>query len=603
MAVIKIVPMPGAVGDKGDEGAPGAQGLQGEQGLQGPAGADALWSYNGEWQLNSSYATGDVVTYQGQLYYTKAITTAGTLPTDTSKFDLIAAKGADGEPGLNGLEGDQGPQGEPGADGSPGLVYLGDYVSGNGYIANIAVVKGADENLYIAKSSGGLLSPVANPGQWDLFLPKGANGADGATPFTLIGAYDNGAAYNLGIAVYYNGGTYVRTGNPLNPGYPPEVGAINASWTPIAEKGDAGSQLNYWNFTGDPGVPTENGAIVTDGLSGRSGGDVTIHATTGGKVVIAGSNGEFLFDSNIASNQIATIGDIQQVDTLTNGLVVTGQIDDETINPAGTMSLSVQDGYTALMDLVAHSATFNGDIQVTNLSGTRNTTIETPTTINNELTIQTEYGEGWTFDNNGYILGPWLSAAEDPGNSGRYLRVNGITRADNNPLLVSSSGPILINGTGGEFLNFHGDQNNQIATIGDFETAYPETDYTVGGGTDGTQPTFTGNPLFFGSYTKTANLVHFRVNVQMTNITNFGTGNYYITLPHTAKYDTYMRNGHLRHSSGDIYAISGHVTAGTNVLTLYSTASNGKEVRFTPSVPVGLNTTCDFHIFGSYFSA
>lgn len=136
----------------------------------------------------------------------------------------------------------------------------------------------------------------------------------------------------------------------------------------------------------------------------------------------------------------------------------------------------------------------------------------------------------------------------------------------------------------------------------DIETVFGETSYTVGGGTDGTQPTFTGSPLFFGSYTKTSNLVHFRVNVQMTNITNFGSGNYYITLPHTAKYDTYVRNGHLQHSSGDTYAISGQVIANTNVLKLYSTASNGKEVKFTPSVPVGLNTGCDFHIFGSYFS-
>jgi hypothetical protein len=95
MAVIKIVPMPGAVGDKGDEGSPGPQGPQGETGLQGAPGADALWSYNGAWQANAAYAIGDLVTYQGQLYYAKAITTAGTLPTDTSKFDLIAAKGED----------------------------------------------------------------------------------------------------------------------------------------------------------------------------------------------------------------------------------------------------------------------------------------------------------------------------------------------------------------------------------------------------------------------------------------------------------------------------------------------------------------------------
>ena len=243
MAVIKIVPMPGAVGDKGDEGAPGPQGPQGPAGQNGLPGTPALWSYQGAYNPAAAYAVGDVVVYQGQLYYTKSVTTAGTLPTNTTKFDLIAAKGADGTNGTN-----------------------------------------------------------------------GTNGADGATPFTLVGAYDNGAAYNLGIAVYYNGGTYVRTGNPLNPGYPPTLGAINESWTPVAEKG---SDFNS-----------------------------------------------------------------------TNGLVVTGYIDDETINPSGTMSLAVLDGgYTALMDLIASAATFNGNVYVTNLGENKTTIIETPTTINNDLTV------------------------------------------------------------------------------------------------------------------------------------------------------------------------------------------------------------------------
>ena len=96
MAVIKIVPMPGAVGDKGDEGAPGAQGPQGPAGQNGLPGTPALWSYQGAYNSAAAYAVGDVVVYQGQLYYTKSITTAGTLPTNTTKFDLIAAKGADG---------------------------------------------------------------------------------------------------------------------------------------------------------------------------------------------------------------------------------------------------------------------------------------------------------------------------------------------------------------------------------------------------------------------------------------------------------------------------------------------------------------------------
>jgi hypothetical protein len=163
------------------------------------------------------------------------------------------------------------------------------------------------------------------------------------------------------------------------------LGAINESWTPVAEKGDVGSQLNYWDGASVPQDPAEDGFLIVDGIVTGPGSNILVSADD--RVFIGGNNGEFLNGLSTPENQIATIGDIQEVDTLTNGLVVTGQIDDETINPAGTMSLSVQDGYTALMDLIAHSATFNGDIQVTNLSGTRNTTIDTPVTINNDLTI------------------------------------------------------------------------------------------------------------------------------------------------------------------------------------------------------------------------
>ena len=42
MAVIKIVPMPGAVGDKGDPGETGAQGPQGEQGPAGEPGTQIV---------------------------------------------------------------------------------------------------------------------------------------------------------------------------------------------------------------------------------------------------------------------------------------------------------------------------------------------------------------------------------------------------------------------------------------------------------------------------------------------------------------------------------------------------------------------------------
>lgn len=132
-----------------------------------------------------------------------------------------------------------------------------------------------------------------------------------------------------------------------------------------------------------------------------------------------------------------------------------------------------------------------------------------------------------------------------------------------------------------------------------------EVSYTVGGGTTGgTQPTFNGAPMFYASYVKVGKLVHFRVNVLFTNITNFGTGQYYVTLPFSAKYDHYMRDGQVDdNSQNKKYSISGHTAAGSNVVLLYSTSSSGNEVPFTSSVPFNLATADDFHISGTYIEA
>ena len=380
MAVIKIVPMPG-VAVAGPAGPQGPRGYQGDTGLTGP-------------------------------------------------------QGPQGEPGLNGLEGETGPQG-PAGD-SFGIYYLGNYNSDSGYVTDIAVVRGSDGQLYIAKASGQLGDPVnyQTNGQWEVWIPKGADGSNG-TGFTFRGEWNDIDYFNVNDVVTFNGESYIATQSSVVV-YPVET----THWAKIAAKGDQGSSAN----TAD--IYFEESTIFSN------------------------------YDINITANSVP-----------------------------GDITLSAYNGVRL------------------NFSNNENSGLGFP-----DGTIQTTAFTG-------------------------------------------------------------------------FETAYLETDYTVSGGTNGTQPTFNGNPLFFGSYTKTANLIHFRVNVQMTNITNFGTGSYYITLPHNAKYDTYIRNGHLRHSSGDIYAISGHVLAGTNILELYSTASNGKEVRFTTSIPVSLNTTCDFHIFGSYFSS
>lgn len=128
--------------------------------------------------------------------------------------------------------------------------------------------------------------------------------------------------------------------------------------------------------------------------------------------------------------------------------------------------------------------------------------------------------------------------------------------------------------------------------------------YTVEGGTSGTQPTFNGTPLFIGESLVIGNLVHFTVNVDFDNITDFGSGQYYVTLPFNARDEYYFRSGHLHDfSSNKSYGISGNVAAGSNQLNLYYTASNGQDEPFTSSSPVGLTIQDDFHISGTYLKS
>jgi hypothetical protein len=129
----------------------------------------------------------------------------------------------------------------------------------------------------------------------------------------------------------------------------------------------------------------------------------------------------------------------------------------------------------------------------------------------------------------------------------------------------------------------------------------PEISYAVQGGTDGTQPTFNGNPLFDASYVLIDQLVYFRINVLMTNITNFGTGQYYMTLPFPTKHTMLTSDGHVHDTSTTRdYTMQGHAFAGSDVLKLFYTSSNGQQDEFEHNKPFVLATADIFHIAGFY---
>ena len=150
-------------------------------------------------------------------------------------------------------------------------------------------------------------------------------------------------------------------------------------------------------------------------------------------------------------------------------------------------------------------------------------------------------------------------------------------------------------------------QNNHEDRISNLErntTGYGvSTEYAVGGGTDGTQPTFSG-PVFSGSYTRFGNMIHFAYEVDFDNITSFGTGQYYMTLPYPSAHAYILRDGCLHDiSSGAQFHIAGHINAGESVIELYSSdkvASGVQDVAFTSTYPVTLSTADNFHIAGTY---
>lgn len=160
----------------------------------------------------------------------------------------------------------------------------------------------------------------------------------------------------------------------------------------------------------------------------------------------------------------------------------------------------------------------------------------------------------------------------------------------------------------GVFVMFEGGDPSFPLWSGKFLGSTPaipvDTPFPVVGGTLGTQPTFSGTPLFTGTYAKNGPMVHFQIQVDMDNITNFGTGQYYLELPFTAKHNYYLRDGCLHDiSTGKEYAMGGHVVAGSKQLLLRSTSSNGNDVPFEHNVPFNLNAADNFHIAGTYITA
>ena len=114
----------------------------------------------------------------------------------------------------------------------------------------------------------------------------------------------------------------------------------------------------------------------------------------------------------------------------------------------------------------------------------------------------------------------------------------------------------------------------------------------------GTGLTYTGTPAL-GYYAAIGKLIHFHIQVTLTTVTNFGTGQYFINLPFAPIGDYAFRDGGL-HVAGNHYPVMADAEAGSTSMDLWYTGANGQDLAFNKNSPHNLTTSNKFYINGTY---
>jgi hypothetical protein len=229
----------------------GVGGGSGEAGPPGPAGADALWNYLGEYSGGASYAVGDVVTYDGQLWY-RANSNGGNVgdtPSEGFIWNLLAAKGADGSDGSG--------------SGGSGFNYLGEYQENTTYEKNDVVTYFNGTYIYVNDDPSTqrpadhfygststsywqeLISPVPNfRGEWQ------------------SGQY----VYAMGDVVSFNGTLYIGSSTPgYGPGYGADPDSLNG-WQLFLPAGEGFTWRGTWS-SDEPAGYSINDVVEYQGSS------------------------------------------------------------------------------------------------------------------------------------------------------------------------------------------------------------------------------------------------------------------------------------------------------------------------------------------------
>ncbi len=118
----------------------------------------------------------------------------------------------------------------------------------------------------------------------------------------------------------------------------------------------------------------------------------------------------------------------------------------------------------------------------------------------------------------------------------------------------------------------------------------------------GTGLAFTGTPAT-GYYIKIGNFVQVQINVDFDNVSNFGTGQYSLTLPFPSKYHTDVYGGSVHDTVNqgvDHYSLKGHLSDNSSTFTIWNIKSSAADEPFDHNSPINLTTADLFHMSFSY---
>lgn len=145
-------------------------------------------------------------------------------------------------------------------------------------------------------------------------------------------------------------------------------------------------------------------------------------------------------------------------------------------------------------------------------------------------------------------------------------------------------------------------------SVDEFLDVEQDVSYDVTGGALTTQPTFSGDAseAFEAFYSRFGDIVVFTYKVNFDTITNFGTGQYYMSLPYPAKHPFICAGGALHdESTAKIYSIFGVADddlGSLDTIRLWYTQSNGQMAEFEEGSPLNLDTADHLFISGTYLA-